>query len=131
MHICPPCMHIKYLVILTCSFQMAAILVLFFDLHSCLHRESQKLHVWCEYSHMPLLYADYILIIVTYSSQMAAILVLFFDLLSCHAEGHRDFISLILMYVFFTFIHKRNNATVAFFLKFMIIIVKSIDSVIL
>ena len=31
-------MHIKYLVIPTCSFQMAAILVFFFDLLSCLHR---------------------------------------------------------------------------------------------
>ena len=38
MHTCPPYMHIKYLVILTCGFQMAAILVFFFDLLSCLHR---------------------------------------------------------------------------------------------
>ena len=38
MHICPTCVHIKYLVIVTCSFQMAAILVPFFNLLSCLHR---------------------------------------------------------------------------------------------
>ena len=33
----PPCMHIIYLVILTCSFKMAAILVFCFDLLSCLY----------------------------------------------------------------------------------------------
>ena len=71
LHICPPCMHIKYLVILTCDFSMAAILVLFFDMLSCLHRQSWRLHI--AYTH----------------------------------------------YLFFTFIHKRNNATVIFFLKFM------------
>ena len=57
MHICPPYMHIKYLVILTCRFSMAA--------------------------------------------------------------SHGDFISHILKYLFFTCIHKRNNATVTYFLKFM------------
>ena len=31
MHMWPPYMHLKYLVILTCSFKMAAILVFFFD----------------------------------------------------------------------------------------------------
>ena len=35
MHRCPPNMNIKYLMILTCSFKMAAILVFFFDLLSC------------------------------------------------------------------------------------------------
>ena len=63
--ICPQYMHIKYLVILTCSFLMTAILVLFFDLLSC-----------------------------PYSL--------------------RDLIFHILMYLFFTFIHKRNNATGTF-----------------
>ena len=37
-HTSPPYMHIKYLVILTCSFQLAAILIFFFDLPYCLHR---------------------------------------------------------------------------------------------
>ena len=45
MHICPPYMYIKYLMILTCGFKMAAILVFFFDLLSCPHRQSQRLHI--------------------------------------------------------------------------------------
>ena len=40
LYLCPPHMHIKYLVILTCSFYMAAILVLFFNLLSCPYRQS-------------------------------------------------------------------------------------------
>ena len=31
-----------------------------------------------------------------------------------HTDYHRDFLLHILMYLFFTFIHKRNNATVTF-----------------
>ena len=38
-------MHIKYLVILTGSFQMVAILVLSFDLLSCPDREMWRLHI--------------------------------------------------------------------------------------
>ena len=38
-------MHIKYLVILTCTFEIAAILVLFFDLLYCLYRQSLRLHI--------------------------------------------------------------------------------------
>ena len=45
MHICPLYMHIKYLMILTCSFKMGAILAFFFDLLSCPHRQSQRLHI--------------------------------------------------------------------------------------
>ena len=37
-------MHIKCLLIPTCSFQVAAILVLFFDLLSCPKRQPQRLH---------------------------------------------------------------------------------------
>ena len=55
-----PIMHIKYLGILTCSFQMAAILVFFFNLLSCLHRQSQTLYIYYEYVDMPQLCADYI-----------------------------------------------------------------------
>ena len=40
MHTCPPCMHTKYLVILSVSFLLAAILVLFFDLLSYPYRQS-------------------------------------------------------------------------------------------
>ena len=54
MHICPPYMHIKYLMILTCSFLMAAILVFFFDLISCPHRQSQRLHI--TYTYVSLIY---------------------------------------------------------------------------
>ena len=76
MHLCPSHTHIKYLAILTCSFQMAAILVLFFDLLCCPYRQSQKLHIaYC-------------------------------------------------IYFLFTFIHKRNDATTIFFLKFMSIFLK-------
>ena len=53
--VCPPHMHIN----LICSFQMAAVLVFFFDLLSCVHRWSQKLYIYYEYVHMPT-YADYI-----------------------------------------------------------------------
>ena len=38
---------------------------------------------------------------------------------SSHIDSLRDFILHILMYLFFTFIQKRNNANVPFFLKFM------------
>ena len=36
-----------------------------------------------------------------------------------HLDSYRDFILHILMYIFFTYIHKKNNATVTYFLKFM------------
>ena len=42
-----------------------------------------------------------------------------------HTDSHQDFMLHILMYPFFTFIHKRNNATVTFYLKFMSIFLKS------
>ena len=42
-------------------------------------------------------------------------------------DSHRDFMSHLLKYLFFTYIHKRNNVTAAFFLKFMRIFLKSID----
>ena len=66
-HICPPYMHIKYLVILACIFN------------------------W-----QPFWY---------------------FSLICCpvHTDSHRDFILHILMYLFFSFIHKRNYGTVNFF----------------
>ena len=54
---------------------------------------------------------------------MAAILVLFFYLLSC---PFRVFILHILMHLFFTYTHKRNNVTVAYFLKFMSIFLEFI-----
>ena len=54
MHICPPYMHIKYLMILTCSFSMAAILVFFFDLLSCPHRQSEtSYHIYLSISYLP------------------------------------------------------------------------------
>ena len=81
-HIYPPFMHTKYLLILTCSFKIAAILLFFFDLLFCPYR-------------------------------------------------HRDFILHILMYLFLTFIHKRNNTTVTYFLKFMTIFLKFIYSLLL
>ena len=59
---------------------------------------------------------------------LAAILVFFFHLLFCHTDSHRDFILHILMYIFFTFVHTRNNATVTYFLKFMTIFLKFIYS---
>ena len=70
---CSPHMHIKYLMIIICSFEMAVILVFF-----------------------------------------------------CPASvgSHRDFISHVLQYLFFTYIHKRNNATVTYFLKFVSIYFK-------
>ena len=45
----------------------------------------------------------------------------YFSLICCpaHTDSHRDLILHILMYHFFTFIHKRNNATATFFLQFM------------
>ena len=60
---------------------------------------------------------------------MAAILVFFFDLLSSQIGSHRDFISHILMYLLFTYIHTRNNATVIFFMKLISIFLKIIDSI--
>ena len=49
-----------------------------------------------------------------------------FSLICCPAQidSNRDFILHILMYLFFTFTHKRNNATVTFFQKFMNIFLK-------
>ena len=43
-----------------------------------------------------------------------------------HIGSHRDFISHILKYLIFTYIHKRNNVTVTYFLKFMSILKKII-----
>ena len=42
-----------------------------------------------------------------------------------HISSHRDFISHILKYLFFTYTLKRNNATVTYFLKFMSIFFKN------
>ena len=54
MHICPQYMHIKYLVVLTCIFQMAAILVFFFDLLSCPYRQSEtSYHIYLCFSTLP------------------------------------------------------------------------------
>ena len=82
MPICSPYTHIKYLVILTCSFQMAAILVFFFDLLSCLHSHRNFIFIMNMYI-CPYYMLITFLVILTFSFQMAAILVLFFDLLSC------------------------------------------------
>ena len=82
MHMYTPCMHIKYLMILTCSFSMAAILAFFFDLLS-----AQKAVIETSY-HM--------------------------------------FLS-----ISFTYIHKRNYATVTYFLKFVSILLKFIHSLLL
>ena len=38
-----------------------------------------------------------------------------------HIDSHRDFKLHILMYLFFTYIHKRNNITVTYYLKFLTI----------
>ena len=62
---------------------------------------------------------------------MAAILVFFFDLLSAHVGSHRDFTSQILKYLFFTYIHKRKNATVTYFLKFVSMFLKFICSLLM
>ena len=75
-HICPPYIHIKYLMILTCSFK------------------------W-----QPFWYFSLICYPV-------------------HTGNHRDFISHILKYLFFTYFHKRNNAIVTYFLKFVSIFKK-------
>ena len=48
-----------------------------------------------------------------------------------HTDSCRDFIVHIPMYLFFTYIHKRNNATVTYFLKFMSIFLKFIYSLLL
>ena len=42
-----------------------------------------------------------------------------------------DFITNILMYLFFIYIHKRNNAIVIYFLKFMSIFIKFMYSLLL
>ena len=42
-----------------------------------------------------------------------------------HIGSHRDFISHVLKYLFFTYTYKRTNATVTYFLKFMSIILNS------
>ena len=54
----PPYMHIRYLVILICSFLMAAILVLFFDLLSCPYRQPLRLHIAYTCTYLSLLYLD-------------------------------------------------------------------------
>ena len=46
---------------------------------------------------------------------MAAIWYFPFICYPAHVDSHRDFTSYILEYLFFTYIDKRNNATVAFF----------------
>ena len=51
-------MYIKYLVILTCSFQMAAILVHFFDLLSFTCGQSQRLHIAYTYVYLLDLYTQ-------------------------------------------------------------------------
>ena len=62
---------------------------------------------------------------------MAAILVFFFDLLSCPCRQSQR-IHIAHAYVsLFTYIHKMNNATVAFFLKFMSIFLKFMYSLFL
>ena len=81
MHICPPHMHIKYLVILT--------FVLF------------KWHQFWYFS------------LICYPA---------------HFGSHRHFTSHILQYLFFTYIHKRNHATITYFLKFISIFLKFIYS---
>ena len=48
-----------------------------------------------------------------------------------YTDHHRDFVSHILEYLFFTYIHKRNNATVTYFLKFMSVFFKPIYSLLL
>ena len=48
-----------------------------------------------------------------------------------HTDSCRDIILHVLTYLFFTFIHKRNNATVTYFLKFMTIFLKFICSLLL
>ena len=79
----------------------------------------------------PYVTIKYDLVIQTCSFEMAAILVLFFDLLSYpHRQSYRLILH-ILTYLFFTYIHKRNNTTEAFFLKFMGILLKCIYSLLL
>ena len=50
---------------------------------------------------------------------------------SLHIDGHRDFILYKRMYLFLTYIHKKNNATVIYFLNFMSIFLKFIYSLLL
>ena len=58
---------------------------------------------------------------------MAAILVLFFDLLSCPlCVPFLIGLPKVLTCLFFTFMRKRKNTTVTFFLKFMSIFLKSL-----
>ena len=44
---------------------------------------------------------------------------IFVDLLSSQIDSRRYFILLIFMFLFFTYMHKRNNAVVSYFLKFI------------
>ena len=73
------------------------------------------------YMHFFPLYMDNkYFVILAYSFLMAAILVL--CSLICypaHIDSHRDFILHTLMYIFFAYVYKRNNATVTYFLKFL------------
>ena len=56
--------------------------------------------------------------------EMAAILVIFLICYTAYVDSHRDFISHILKYLLFNYTHKRNNATVTYFLIFMSIFLK-------
>ena len=100
----------------SCFVHHALSLALSLSVHTPWHRVRHRSFVFCIHMHIysSCMYIRY-LVILTCSFLMAAILVLLFDLLS----SHRDFILHLLMYILFTFIHKRNNATVIFFLKFV------------
>ena len=69
----------------------------------------------------PFMYIKY-LVIFTFKRQP----LWYFSLICCpaHTDSHRDFMLYILTYLLFTFIHKRNNVTVTYFLKFMSIFLK-------
>ena len=82
--------------------------------------ETSYLVYICTYApHSPKYIHIKYLVILRCSFQMAVILLLFFYLLSCFKDRHRDVILHMLVYLFFTYIHKRNNATVTYFVKFM------------
>ena len=94
--------------------------------------QTQKLHIWYRYAPMSLMYVHQIF----NDSDLQFLNGSYFWHFSsicypAHTDSQRDFMLHILMHLFFTYIHKRNNATVTYFLNFIDISLKPIYCLIL
>ena len=83
------------------------------------------IEIFCGYAFTPLVYALHIFS----DSNVQFLNGSHFGTFLCYpAHHHGDYILHMPMYLFFTYIHKRNNANVTYFLKFMSIFLKLLTS---